>query len=377
MPFLTTQSGSFFTGGLPVSVPTAPTNIVATATGTTTATVSFNAPQWNGGKEITSYTIVSTPGNFTQTLNQAGSGSFNFTGLSLITSYTFAIYATNAEGNSITGVSNSMMTLPPVGQVEWTTATSTTWTVPAGVTSISIVAVGGGQAGYNNAGSGGRGGGLSYRNNFQVTPGQVLSIVVGAGGGSSGALGANSTVVAAGVNICLAKGGGQSATAIGTASFLGGNGGGGYSDASQNFPGGGGGAAGYAGVGGTGGSYYLNINYLSRAPTAGAGGGGGGGTAYQNPGGYGGGGVGIYGQGANGSANCGGGSGGTNGSSSSTNNGGAGGLYGGGGGGGAGSKSSWTGSHAGGAGGRGAIRIIWPGTQRLFPTTRTANETPT
>lgn len=77
------------------------------------------------------------------------------------------------------------------------------WTVPSGVTSISVVMVGGGGAGgkatcyvyyyggvyspsYGKAivyaGAGGGGGGLAWKNNISVTSGQVLTVVVGAGG---------------------------------------------------------------------------------------------------------------------------------------------------------------------------------------------------
>lgn len=376
MPISSSHSGAYYYNGAGLIAPPAPVNIVATATGTKTATVTFEAPQWNGGSDITSYTCISSPGNFTRTLNQSNSGSFSFTGLSYVTSYTFSIYATNEFGNGTVGYSNMMTTVPPVGQAEFITAGATTFTVPAGVTSISVVAIGGGGGGYNSAGTGGAGGSLAYRNNYTVTPGSTLNITVGAGGTAGGIKGSNSQVQYNGFLVCLARGGGQSVTNVGTATFAGGNGGSGYSDASQNFPGGGGGAGGYAGAGGYGGSTYLNVNYISRPPTAGTGGAGGGGSAYQNPGGYGGGGVGIYGQGANGSAGGGAGSGGTAGSITNTNVGAPGGRYGGGGGGGAGTKSTWTGNRTGGTGGVGAVRIIWPGNLRVFPASRTANETP-
>jgi hypothetical protein len=65
----------------------------------------------------------------------------------------------------------------------------------------------------------------------------------------------------------------------------------------------------------------------------------------------------LLGQGASGTSASQGGSGGTNGSAS------AGGTYGGGG----------PGSPAFSQGGSGAVRIIWPGTTRLFPSTGTGN----
>ena len=68
-----------------------------------------------------------------------------------------------------------------------TPAPSTTWTIPEGVDSFSIMAIGaGGAAGYSDsdtAGGGGGGGGLAYLNNIAVTQGnnEVVSITVGGG----------------------------------------------------------------------------------------------------------------------------------------------------------------------------------------------------
>ena len=85
----------------PETVPGAPTN--ATATNATlpgaaagTVNVSFTPPASNGGGGIASYTAVSSPGGITAT----GSGSpIQVTGLSIGTSYTFTVYATNPAGN--------------------------------------------------------------------------------------------------------------------------------------------------------------------------------------------------------------------------------------------------------------------------------------
>jgi hypothetical protein len=101
------------TGCAPVvTVPSAPTSVVATATGKRNATVSFAAPASNGGSAVTSYTATSTPGGLTQTLAQATGGSFNFDGLQPSTAYTFAVTATNAIGTSGAATSNSVTTTP-------------------------------------------------------------------------------------------------------------------------------------------------------------------------------------------------------------------------------------------------------------------------
>jgi len=136
---------SAFFGGNYGAKPGAPTVGTATATGTTTATLTFTAPSSNGGLPITSYTATSSPGGITSTLSQSGSGTFNITGLTTGTAYTFTVTATNAIGtgpasgasNSITTYSVPVNTVAPVvsGTATYGQTLSTTtgtWTgVPA------------------------------------------------------------------------------------------------------------------------------------------------------------------------------------------------------------------------------------------------------
>jgi hypothetical protein len=72
----------------------------------------------------------------------------------------------------------------------FTTVGTTTWTVPANVTSAEVLVVaGGGGGGYGNPDRGaGGGGGLVYTNYFLTTPGSTLNVTVGSGGaaGTSG-----------------------------------------------------------------------------------------------------------------------------------------------------------------------------------------------
>jgi len=98
-------------GGVYGAKPGAPTIGTATATGTTSATVAFTAPGFDGGVAITSYTATSSPGGITGTLNQAGSGTITVNGLTAGTAYTFTVTATNSIGTgSASGSSNSITT---------------------------------------------------------------------------------------------------------------------------------------------------------------------------------------------------------------------------------------------------------------------------
>jgi hypothetical protein len=97
------------TGGIPA----APTIGTVTITGTT-ASVPFTAPSDSGGSTITSYTAISTPGNITGTINQSGSGTITVSGLSLSTTYTFKVYATNSFGNSPLSSESNQASTPSI-----------------------------------------------------------------------------------------------------------------------------------------------------------------------------------------------------------------------------------------------------------------------
>ena len=249
-----------------------------------------------------------------------------------------------------------------------------TWVCPAGVTSVSVVCVGGGGGALSfdsgGAAYSGGGGSLGYANNISVTPGTSYSIVVGAGGFYN-----NGTQVNGGQSSAfgrIAPGGKTSSSDAGVApsgdvGTSRGGGAGGAGKAVSSSAVGGGGAGGYSGAGGEG-------QREDITPGAGSGGGGGGGFGYA---GGSGGGVGLLGQGTNGAAGTGGtggragGGGGGSGGESGFGNYGAsfqtqearGGVFGGG----AGMRQASTNSWLAGAGG--AVRIIWPGTTRTFPST--------
>ena len=239
------------------------------------------------------------------------------------------------------------------GEATYTSVGTHNWTAPAGVTSVSVVAVGGGGAGgvaSAGVGGGGGGGSLSYKNNIPVTAGNTYSVCVGGGGAVTNASVAggsggdsyfinNTTLLASGGG---GGGGGQSGAGYaGTGGVLSqysdGGGAGGNGASHSTFDSGGGGAGGYSGKGGDG--------KATSNGKAGNGGAGGGGSRQR------GGGVGLYGEGASGASSSGQGNAGSNGN---------GGSYGAGG-------SSWA------VGYQGAVRIIWSGSSRSFPSTGTGS----
>ena len=239
-------------------------------------------------------------------------------------------------------VSNVSAATPP-GQDLITTIGITSWVCPDGVTSVSVVCV---SRGYSNLG-----GSLSYKNNITVVPSTSYSVQNPTHSWApwprrSYFIG-DSTVSAGIADKRTGDGGGNGANP-GAAGGYSGNGGlanwGDYSGGNPGAGGGGGGGA-YgddgvsAAIGASGG-----VGLLGEGPS-GAGGVGG------NPGPGGGGG---------------GGSGGVPGQTMNP-----------------GVGSANGGNYGGGYGytvgptrlvGIGAVRIIWPGDQRYFPSTRTADE---
>jgi hypothetical protein len=95
----------------PITVPDAPTTILA-APGDSQATVSFYSPTFNGGSAITGFTVISNPGNFSQS---GLSSPLTVSGLSNGTNYTFTVVATNAAGNSAASVVSNIVipAIPP------------------------------------------------------------------------------------------------------------------------------------------------------------------------------------------------------------------------------------------------------------------------
>jgi hypothetical protein len=342
-------------------------------------------------------------------------------------------YASTAQGLWTTGVPttgrislNNFRGKFQGGSQIFTTVGANSWTVPANITSIDIVCVGGGGGSSYanlNAHTAGGGGALAYVNNISVTPGEVLTVNVGAAGSnapqvnnSTGASGGLSSVIQNSIIIIQANGGDRGGlftanpTTGNTLTFAGGTGGtvgvgtggaGGNGGAALKATsvnvngvwtngayGGAGGAGGYSGSGGAGGAADRRMVGVGTAATAtggngsngsGGGGGGGGGNAMVTtistttpvvftdyPTGLiscRGGGTGLYGQGSSGT----GGAGRTVVYDGTTANTGTAPVIGG--------NGSVVGSVYGGGGVfnqapmQGAVRIVWPGTTRAFPST--------
>lgn len=157
---------------------------------------------------------------------------------------------------------------------------TSSFVVPSGVTSICAVLVGKG-ATVNNGYDSGGGGGLSWRNNIPVTPGETLSIEV---------LLAHTAIKRGTDVLCIAMSGsgrtggagGKNANSINDG---GGNGGtGGYSEFQNRSSGGG--AGGYTSNGGNGGG-YLNGHISPTTSPDGGNGGGYDATNNKSTGGYG------------------------------------------------------------------------------------------
>jgi hypothetical protein len=330
--------------------------------------------------------------NNTGPISLAGATAGESIAVELGQSATGTIALNDANVRTLAGVPTGAIVMPTnfygksntvaFGEQSYTTAGTYTFTVPSGVTEICAVAVAGG-CGQNSSGGinsrWGGGGALSYSNGIPTTPGESLTVFVGAGGlgpsatpstgGQPSYISRGGTTLlsasAAVVTIGYANGvGGAASTGIGAVRYSGGANG---TGAANFYIGcGGGGAAGYAGDGGQGGD-----EQLGSGGSPGSGGGAGGGGSNNNATASGGG-VGIVVQGASGAGGTypgiqplgagGGGSGGTPGLSGATP--GPGGSYGGGG---RAHGDPNTLATSGGPGGGGAVRIIYGGTGKTYP----------
>jgi len=130
------------------AAPPAPTIGAVTATGASTATVSFTAPTTNGGSAITSYTAISNPGGITGSITQAESGTISVTGLSPSTTYTFTVKTTNSIGTSNASSASASITTNVAAPAFTLSSSSESKTVNTAISSYTITSTGGTIASY-------------------------------------------------------------------------------------------------------------------------------------------------------------------------------------------------------------------------------------
>jgi len=269
--------------------PSAPQNLTATREGGSII-LNWQAPVSDGGCAITNYKIYRgtspNPSNLLVTVGNVLTYTDN--NVSSGTAYYYRIKAVNAVGDG-------------AGSEErcagWQTFSYTgsqqTFTVPTGVTSITVKAWGGGGGGGGQSSSAPGGGGAYASSVITTTPGEALTVIVGGGGGN-------------GANGCVTNTGGGSGGIGGGGIGNGGNGG--NAGPTGCSSGGGGGGAG---------SFVLRGSNVLLA--AGGGGGGGGAEPGAGTAGYGGGGGVNGGSGSRGSCTATGGIAGASGSTNGTN----------------------------------------------------------
>jgi hypothetical protein len=227
-------------------VPDAPTIGTATAVGTTSISVAYTAPAYEGGASITSYTAVSSPGNVTGTVYQNGSGSITVNGLTAGFTYSFRVYATSSAGNSAYSQSSNSLTpwtipgAPTIGTATATGKTTATvaYTAPANnggntITSYTAVSSPGGVTGtLSQAGSGTISvSGLSAGGTYTFTVYATNSLGNSSSSGSSNQITTTQEVPTGSLEYLVVAGGGSGGSAPQgrTAHYHGGGGGaGGY-----------------------------------------------------------------------------------------------------------------------------------------------------
>jgi hypothetical protein len=255
----------------------------------------------NGGNALT----VMADGSFTFTTHVTYGGAYTVTVGTPPTGLVCLV--SNGGGSSLAADVTNVGINCVTNTVSFTTPGIYTWTVPDGLTSISIVATGGGAGGGGmsaaNVGQAG-GAGAVITGTLSVTPGQVLSLVVGGGGGAgangpvngngfffgAGGGGGGSSNVDAGSDQQIIAGGGGGAGSYegGAGGDAGGTGGAGGNGGNAPLFGGTGGGGGSGGIGGVAGSGSGASGASGSNGNGGAGGAGGSNNNNTIPGGSGG-----------------------------------------------------------------------------------------
>lgn len=176
----TSLTSSASTGFVAATAPETPT--IGTISLSAANTVSMPFTGNNGGANYTGFTVVSSPSipltvtGSTSPISVSGSFEMN-------QSYTFTLATTNSVGTSPTS-SSSASIVPNRGYtLEQTYNTSTTYTVPAGTTQLSVYTFSGAASGSGT--SGGKGSsGVAFKD-YNVSPGQTFAVTIGSSNGTS------------------------------------------------------------------------------------------------------------------------------------------------------------------------------------------------
>jgi len=135
-PWPSDQGDLWLTGNPANPLPTMPTNVTAVA-GNAAATVSWQAPAFDGGSGIANYAVTSNPGGLSATVPGTQT-SATVTGLTNGTAYTFTVMATNGLGAvGASAASNSVSPTSVPGQPTNVSASpgneavTVTWRAPA------------------------------------------------------------------------------------------------------------------------------------------------------------------------------------------------------------------------------------------------------
>ena len=202
-----------------VTAPNAPTSLSGTA-GNGQVSLSWTAPASNGGAAITDYAVQysSNSGSTWATFSDGASTatSATVTGLTNGTAYTFRVAAVNSVGTgAYSSASASVTPAAPFSGSAVILTSGTSYTVPAGATSMKAWAVGSGGTGDGWYSFSGNAGGCAYKT-WSVSGGQSVAYTRSDNG--------NSTVTFGGVTITgnAAPRNSRSTTASG---FSGGDGG--------------------------------------------------------------------------------------------------------------------------------------------------------
>jgi Tfp pilus assembly protein PilE len=170
------------------------TVVAASSTAFPGDTVTLTA---SGGKNAYSWSAS----NGSDSLSSTSGSSITVTLGSDAGNHTFSVVNAAGSGYLQSNTATAAITVNiPTGSLTFASVGTTSWTVPAGVSSVNVLVVGGGGSGGGSPGTGGGGGAVVEQTNYTVTAGQSMTVTVGAGGtnGSDGGASSFGSIVASG-----------------------------------------------------------------------------------------------------------------------------------------------------------------------------------